>query len=45
MADYHSPTTVQPDIPIAAMTALELRLLCELFEFERGDSTIYRFAS
>jgi hypothetical protein len=45
MADYHSPTTVQPDIPIAAMTALELRLLCELFEFERGASTIYFFAT
>lgn len=45
MADYHSPTTVQPDIPIAAMTALELRLLCELFESERDDSTIYLFAS
>lgn len=45
MADYHSPTTVQPNIPIAAMTALELRLLCELFEFERDDATIYFFAT
>ena len=45
MADYHSPTTVQPDIPIAGMTALELRLLCELFEFERDDSTISLFSS
>jgi hypothetical protein len=45
MADYHSPTTVQPDIPIATMTALERRLLCELFEFEHDDSTYYFFAS
>ena len=45
MADYHSPTVVQPDIPVAAMTPLERRLLCELFEHEGNDQAVYFFAS
>lgn len=45
MADYHSPTVVQPDIPIAAMTPLERRLLCELFEHEGDDQALYFFAN
>jgi hypothetical protein len=44
MADYHSPTVVQPDIPVAAMTPLERRLLCELFEHEGNDQAVYFFA-
>lgn len=45
MADYHSPTVVQPDIPVAAMTPLERRLLAELFEHEGNDQAVYFFAS
>lgn len=44
MADYHSPTIVRPDIPRAAMTLLEHRLLIGMFSHEGGEDEVYYFA-
>lgn len=44
MADYHSPTIVRPDIPRAAMTLLEHRLLIGMFSHEGGEDEVYFFA-
>lgn len=44
MADYFSPTVVQPNIPLADITPLERLLLQKIFSFhDRGDS-LYFFA-
>ena len=45
MADYYSQTVVQPDIPVDAITPLELALLTSIYEHELGDASIYFFAS
>lgn len=45
MADYHSPTVVQPSIPSAAITPLELTLLTAMFEHEIDDDAIYFYSS
>lgn len=45
MADYHSPTVVQPSIPANAMTRLELALLTGVFEHESDGDAIYFYAS
>lgn len=44
MADYHSPTVVRPDIPRAAMTLLEHRLLIGMFSYEGEEDSVYFFA-
>lgn len=44
MADYFSPTVVQPLIPLAAMTAAEHLLLTHVFDFERDGDALYFFA-
>lgn len=45
MADYFSPTVVQPTIPNADMTSLERLLLMQIFESEPdGDGGLYFFA-
>jgi hypothetical protein len=41
MADYHSPTVVQPTIPIADMTPLERLLLTRIFEAEPDGDGLY----
>ncbi len=44
MADYFTPTVVQPTIPEADMTPLERLLLMEIFESEPDDDSLYFFA-
>lgn len=44
MADYFTPTVVQPTIPIAAMTPLERLLLTRIFEAEPDGDGLYIFA-
>jgi hypothetical protein len=44
MADYHSPTVVQPTIPSADMTALERLLLTHIFESAPDGDGLYFFA-
>ena len=44
MADYHSPTVVQPTIPNTDMTALERLLLTNIFESAPDGDGLYFFA-
>lgn len=44
MADYFSPTVVQPTIPNADMTPLERLLLMQIFESESDGDGLYFFA-
>jgi len=44
MADYYSPTVIQPAIPIADMSPLELLLLTLVFDFELDGDAVYLFA-
>ena len=44
MADYFSPTVVQPTIPNADMTPLERLLLTQIFESESDGDGLYFFA-
>jgi hypothetical protein len=44
MADYFSPTVVQPAIPLSAMTALERLLLSRIFSSEPDGDGLYLFA-
>jgi hypothetical protein len=44
MADYYSPTVVQPTIPYDDMTPLEQLLLTQIFESEPNDDGLYFFA-
>lgn len=44
MADYHSPTVVQPTIKMTDMTAVEQLLLTHVFEFEEDGDGLYFFA-
>lgn len=44
MADYHSPTVVEPTIPTTDMTAVEQLLLSHVFEFEEDGDGLYFFA-
>ena len=44
MADYFTPTVVQPTIPIADMTPLERLLLTRIFEAEPDGDGLYFFA-
>ncbi|PRD43524.1 hypothetical protein C5748_09630 [Phyllobacterium phragmitis] len=42
MADYHSPTVITPDLPIADMTALEYLILGLAFDCEpSGEGYVY----
>lgn len=45
MADYSTPTVVQPSIPAPAITPIEMDLLAEMFECEPDGAAIYFFAS
>ena len=44
MADYHSPTVVQPSIPVSDMTPIEQLLLTTMFESEPDGDALYLFA-
>lgn len=46
MADYYSPTVVEPPLPLGAMTALELLVLEAVFEaeFDQERDHIYLFS-
>lgn len=44
MADYHSPTVVQPSIPMSDMTSIEQLLLTTMFESEQDGDALYLFA-
>ena len=41
MADYHSPTVIQPAIPVADITPLERLLLSHIFQVEAGGDGLY----
>jgi hypothetical protein len=43
MADYHSPTIVQPSIPVVAMTPLERLILTSVFDCEPDGDALYLF--
>jgi hypothetical protein len=43
MADYYSPTVVDPAIPFGDMTALEQLLLTQIFDSEIIDDALYFF--
>lgn len=45
MADYFSQTVIRPDIPRTAMTALERKVLGEIFEEEAVGDDVYYCAS
>lgn len=44
MADYFTPTIVEPEIPDADMTPLERLLLSHIFETEQYDGVTYLFS-
>lgn len=44
MADYFSPTVVQPSIPLAAMTSLERLILSQIFSSEPDGDGLYFYA-
>jgi len=41
MADYHTPTVVEPLIPAADVTPLELLLLADVFEIDEENDRLY----
>ena len=41
MADYHSPTVIQPAIPVADITPLERLLLSHIFQVEASADGLY----
>ena len=41
MADYHSPTIVDPVIPLADINELERLLLGKIFEYDEGGDNLY----
>lgn len=43
MADYHSPTIIQPSIPNTDMTPLERLILTNIFDFEPDGGALYLF--
>ena len=43
MADYYSPTVIEPNIPLADMTPLEQLLLTQIFDAETIDESLYFF--
>jgi hypothetical protein len=45
MADYFSQTVIRPDIPRTAMTALELKVLSQIFDHEDVGDDVYFYAS
>jgi hypothetical protein len=44
MADYYSPTVVQPEIPVADITELERLLLSQIFSAPVNEGRIYLYA-
>lgn len=44
MADYFSPTVIQPTIPLADTTPLERLILSHIFQFEHDCAGLYFFA-
>ena len=45
MADYFSPTVIQPSIPVADMTPLEHLALSAIFDSEPDDDALYFHSS
>ena len=45
MADYHSPTVIQPPIPICDMTPLERLVLTAMFDAEPDGDALYFYSS
>ncbi len=43
MADFHSPTVIQPDLPVSAISPLEHLLLTGIFEYEIDGGLIFLF--
>jgi hypothetical protein len=41
MADYHSPTIVDPVIPLADINEMERLLLGKIFEYDEGGDSLY----
>ncbi|WP_432769029.1 hypothetical protein [Sphingopyxis sp.] len=41
MADYFSQTVIRPDIPRTAMTALEYKVLGQIFDHEDVGDNVY----
>lgn len=44
MADYYTPTVIQPSIPLADITALEQLILTRIFESEPDGDALYLFS-
>lgn len=44
MADYYTPTVIQPSIPIADMTPLEHLILTYILEWEQDGDTLYFYS-
>lgn len=44
MADYYSPTVIQPEIPISEMTACERLVLTAIFDHQIEADSVYFFA-
>ena len=44
MADYYSPTVVQPEIPLTDLTPLELLVLTSVFSADVEDGKIYLYS-
>ncbi len=44
MADYFSPTVIQPSIPVADITPLERLLLGHIFQIDPDDDGLYLYA-
>ncbi|MDC7684379.1 hypothetical protein PQU92_13920 [Asticcacaulis sp. BYS171W] len=44
MADYHSPSVVDPKVPLVDMSPLEQLLLTHIYESEPADGGVYLFA-
>ncbi len=45
MADYHSPTVVQPDIAVSDLTPLEYLVLRHMLEHEETSGEVYFFST
>lgn len=44
MADYYTPTVVEPFIPLSAMLPIERLFLAQVFDEEVADGTAYYYS-
>ena len=44
MADYYSPTVVQPEIPLSDITPLEKLILTQIFRTEENQGKLYLYS-